>query len=544
MRNLWKALMMVRRCDPWSFRRRLFYELLSSLLPLVNLYLFKLLIDTVQLGVVGQASPSAFLPYLFAMCGIYLLNRVVAALNGINNDVLGQKLIDYVSDLLQRQSARLDMRYYDNPAYHDTFHRAQQEAAYRPLQILGGFMTLGGSLLSIAGVVAMLLTASWWVIAVMIGAVMPGFAVRLYKARQIYRFRRDNTQLYRRTAYYGAVLTARDFAKELRAFSLVPFFRGRFVETRRQLVGRLLSISRRLGVLSILCAFIEAGAMLAVVWLLVHQAFVGAITIGSFVMLFEAFRRGQGYLQGLVGAIAGLYDNRLFVGNLFEFLELEPSIFAPKEPIAVPAEVHEVEFRDVTFRYPDMDRDVLDHFSLRARRGEITRIDGRNGFGKSTLVKLLLRLYDPDSGEVLIDGHDIRQFDPGQLRSRIGVLFQDFARFNCTAGENVGFGHSDGNADVDKALALSGADEVVKRLPQGKATMLGRLFDGGSELSMGQWQRVALARALASEAPILVLDEPTAWLDRGAREHFSAMLQQFKERKIVIVITHSQDLEL
>lgn len=543
MKNLWKALLMVRRCDPWSFRRRVLYELLSSLLPLVNLYLLKLLIDTVQLGVAGRAEASAFLPYLLAMCGVYLLNRVVAALNGINNDVLGQRLIDYVSDLLQRQSARLDMQYYDNPAYHDTFHRAQQEAAYRPLQILANFMALGGSLLSIAGVVAMLLTASWWVIAVMIGAVMPGFAVRLYKARQVYRFRRDNTQLYRRTAYYGAVLTARDFAKELRAFSLAPLFRGRFVEVRRQLVGRLLAISRRLGALSILCAFIEAGAMLAVVWLLVNEAFTGAITIGTFVMLFEAFRRGQGYLQGLVGGIAGLYDNRLFVGNLFEFLELQPTILPPADPVPVPEEVGEVEFRNVTFRYPDMEHDVLSGFSLKARRGEITRIDGRNGFGKSTLVKLLLRLYDPDGGAVLLDGRDIKTFDPRQLRSRVGVLFQDFVRFCCTAEENVAFGHLEGKADVDKALVLSGADEVVGRLPQGKDTMLGRLFDGGSELSMGQWQRVALARALASEAPILVLDEPTAWLDREARRHFASMLQQLKERKIVIVITHSQEME-
>ena len=213
MKNLWKALLMVRACDPWSFRRRILYELLQSLLPLVGLYILKLLIDSVTNVSTSSYSP---LTLLAALCGIFLLTRVVSALSSVNNDVLGQRLIDHVSDLLQHQSARLDMQYYDTPAYHDTLHRAQQEASYRPLQILSNFMALGGSMVSIIGVVVMMITASWWVIVVMVVAVVPGFAVRLYKARRIYRFRRENTQLYRRTSYYGTILTARDFAKELR----------------------------------------------------------------------------------------------------------------------------------------------------------------------------------------------------------------------------------------------------------------------------------------------------------------------------------------
>ena len=543
MKNLWKALLMVRRCDPWSFRRRLLYELLQSLLPLLALYILKLLIDSVtnKAPLTSYLSP---LTLLVALCVVFLLNRIVSALSSINNDVLGQRLIDHVSDLLQHQSARLDMQYYDTPAYHDTLHRAQQEASYRPLQILSNFMALGGSMVSIIGVVAMMITASWWVIVVMVAAVVPGFAVRLYKARRIYRFRRENTQLYRRTSYYSAILTARDFAKELRTFNLAPLFRGRFVEVRKELVTHLLSISRRLGMLEILCAFIEAAAMFAIVWLLLKEAFAGAITIGTFVMLFEAFRRGQGYLQNLVGGIAGLYDNRLFIGNLFEFLQLEPTIVDPEEPAEVPEEITEVEFRGVTFRYPDMERDVLKDFSLSARKGDITRIDGHNGFGKSTLVKLLLRLYDPAEGAVFVNGIDIRRFQPRQLRERMGVLFQDFARFYCTMGENIAFGRSASDlqpptSDLSRALALSGADKVADTLPHGTDTLLGRLFDGGSELSMGQWQRVALARALVSDAPILILDEPSAWLDHDARQHLDETLQKLKDDKILLIITHS-----
>lgn len=539
MKNLWKALLMVRRCDPWSFRRRVFYELLLSLLPLLNLYILKLLIDTVTASTTAHV-PLTTLHLLLAMCGIFLASRIVSALNSVNNDVLSQRLIDHVSDLLQRQSSRLDMEYYDTPAYHDTLHRAQQEASYRPLQILSNFMALGSSLVSVVGVVAMLVTASWWVIAIMVVAVVPGFAVRLYKARRIYRFRRENTQLYRRTSYYSSILTARDFAKELRTFNLAPLFRGRFVEVRTQLVSRLLSISRRLGALEILCALIEAGAMFCIVWLLLHQAFAGAISIGTFVMLFEAFRRGQGYLQTLVAGVAGLYDNRLFISNLFEFLRLEPKVVLPNDPVEMPPEITQVEFRGVTFRYPDMDRDVLTDFSLIARKGSTTRIEGHNGYGKSTLVKLLLRLYDPDRGAILLNGIDIRRFDPRDLRARIGVLFQDFARYNCTLAENIGFGGADDERSIERALRLSGASALAERLPQGAHSLLGRLFDGGSELSMGQWQRVALARALVSDAPILLLDEPSAWLDSNARRLLEQSLQDLKKDKIIIIITHTQ----
>lgn len=538
MKTLWQALMLVRRSDSPSFWRRVLYVLLQSVLPLVNLYLLKLLIDTIAAGVNGTMEPTAFLPYLFAMVAVFLLNRVVAALDSVNGDYLSQRLIDYMSDVMQRQAARLDLAYYDTPSYHDTFHRAQQEAGARPIHILNNFMAVGGATVSIVGVTAMLLTASWWIVPVMVIAVLPSFGVRLYKARSIYNFRRSNTQTYRRTSYYNILLTSREAAKEMRVYRLAPYFRRLFVESRSQLVGRLLRISRRLGLADIFCAVIEAVAMLAIVYLLARQAFGGAITVGTFVMLFEAFRRGQGYLSSLVAGVAGLYDNRLFVNNLFEFLRLEPTILSPDEPLPLPDTIETVEFRDITFRYPDMRHDVLSHYNLTARVGEVTRIEGENGYGKSTLVKLLLRLYDPQQGSVLLNGIDIRRFRLDELRRCMGVLFQDFVRYNCTAGENISFGDTDPHS-VEEAARQAGADKVIAGLPQGVDTQLGRVFDGGQELSMGQWQRLALARAMQSDAPVLLLDEPVAWIDVPAREHFFSTLEQLKQNKIIILITHA-----
>ena len=538
MKKLWQALILVRRCDRRSFRLRVVYVVLQSLLPLVNLYILKLLVDAVTAAATHTVPTAGFSPLtlLAAMVAVFLVNRIVGALNGINNDILGQKLVDYMADIMQRQSARLDMAYYDNPDYYDSLHRAQQEATSRPLAIMGNFMALFGSLLSIAGVVAMLTTASWWVIVVMIVAVMPGFAVRLYKARRIYRFRRDNTQLYRRTGYYSAILSSRDYAKEMRAYNLTDFFRSRFVDTRSRLVRQLLSISRRLGALDILSGFIEAAAMFAVVALLITQALAAAITVGTFVMLFEAFRRGQGYLSSLVASIAALYDNRLFVTNLFDFLDFQPQILTPASPAPMPGKITSIEFRDITFRYPDMQHDVLQHYNLTARRGEVTRIEGENGYGKSTLVKLLLRLYDPQQGSVLINGIDIRTLDLRQLRSSIGVLFQDFGRYALTATENIAFNPS---ADVSVAARLAHADSFIERLPENYHNMLGRTFDGGAELSMGQWQRVAIARLLHTDAPVLVLDEPMAWMDIPTRQLFVETIDKIKHDKIIIIITHT-----
>lgn len=531
--------MMVHRCDPASFWRRLLYELLQSLLPLVNLYILKLLVDNVTQAVQGGNASVCFY-YLLAMVAVFLANRIVSALNRVNNDVLTQRLIDYLSDLMQRQSAALDLAYYDTPAYHDTLHRAQQEANTRPIQILNNFMSVFGSVLSILGVVAMLVTASWWVVIVMMIAVLPSFAVRLYKARSIYAFRRNNTQHYRRTAYYASLLTSREAAKEMRTYRLAPHFRKLFVEVRSQLVDRLLHISRRLGVADVLCGLVEAVAMLLIVWVLVRQTVAAAITLGSFVMLFEAFRRGQGYLTALVTGIAGLYDNRLFVNNLFEFLSLKPTILSPEHPEPLPEHIETIEFRDVTFRYPDMGHDVLSHYNLMARVGEMTRIEGRNGYGKSTLVNLLLRLYDPQQGAILLNGMDIRRYALDDLRRHFGVLFQDFLRFNCTAAENIAFGDIEHPVTAtDTAAQAAGADSIINQLPQSDGTLLGRLFDGGSELSMGQWQRIAFARALYSDAPIILLDEPMAWLDTDSRDHLAQTLSTLSQNKIVIIITHT-----
>ena len=543
MKQLLKALNMIRLCDQKAFWLRIFYVVVQSVLPLLSLYILKFMVDSVTDAkvqtVLGYQLDAYVLLGIF--CFLFLLNRVVNLLSSVNTDIMSQRLIDYLSDRMQKQSARLDMSYFDNPEYHDTYHRAQQEASFRPLQVLNGFMSLFGALITISGIVIMLVSASPWIIVVMVVAVVPSFIVRIVKSRQIYAFRRENTQNYRRTMYYTTLLGGRDYAKEMRTFGLAPFFRDRFVKIRHELVRVLVRISRRIAVYDSICAIVETAALFFVTLFLIISATSGAITVGAFVMLFEAFRRGQAALTSLVSAISGLYDNRLFVGNLFEFLDLEPTIVSPKDAKPFPEKVETVEFRDITFRYPKMERDVLSHFNLMAKAGEVTQIEGENGFGKTTVLKLLLRLYDTDQGAVLINGVNVKEYDLQGLRHGIGAIFQDYVRFYCTAEENIAFG------DVEKhdpervryVAELAGADKIIAKLPKGYDTPLGRMFDGGEELSMGQWQRIALARQLYSDAPVLIFDEPTAWMDVPSRDKFYKTLEMMKNNnKVIILIKH------
>ena len=541
-----QAFRLIWQCDKRGFILKLLYTVCNSLLPLLNLYVLKLLVDAITTAVESKpvdamlwGAPLA--GYIAVFCAVMLLNRWIGVLNTVNNDVLTQRLTDYINNIIQTQSVRLDMAYYDNPDYHDTFHRAQQEAAFRPIRILENTVTVVGSVAALAGIAAMLLAASWQVVAVMLVAVLPSFAVRLYKSRRIYRFRRETTQDLRRTNYYGQLLTNRIFAKEVRAFGLADHFRRLYVDIRARLVQQLLAISRRLALFDAITAILETAAMALVIIFLIRPAISGAMTIGSFVMLFEAFRRGQGHLSSLVSGISGLYEHKLFINNLFEFLNLKPSIVSPQKPLQFPTRVDEVSFDDVTFSYPDIKQPVLSHFSLTARRGEVTLIEGENGRGKTTMLKLLLRLYDPQQGSVRINGIDIRRFDVAELRRNLSVIFQDYVQFCFTARENIVFGDI-GNADDAQRLAQSiraaGADAVVDGLGHGLDTPLGRQFDGGEELSMGQWQRIALARQLYSKAQVLLFDEPTAWMDAEARANFRQTLEALRADHVILLVQH------
>lgn len=518
--------------------------LCTSVLPLALLYAVKYLVDAVEQLV---RSPQGGVPgeiWLFvAVFGlIYLFNRLCSIFDGYISGLLGEKTVNNIQRMIQRQSAEVDMSYFDTPSYYDAMYMAQQESSHRPLVLLDQMTSLVSELITLIGVVCILCAFSFWTVPVMIMAGVPAIWVHMHRVKVLYAWRKSRIKDNREANYHAALQTNRSFAKEVRIYGLSGFVQSRFWEIRNRLYRQRREISGKTSFLSALTVCWDMVTLLLILCLLLHKTWAGLLTVGGFVMYFQAFRKGGGAMRSIVKALSGVYENHLFLSNLFQFLELEHHIQSPAHPVPFPSEISEgIRFDKVTFRYPGAETNVLDKADYFFEPNRINRISGANGMGKTTLVKLLCRLYDPEEGTITVDGTDIRKFDLGEFRRNIAVIFQDFVGYAFTAEDNVTFGRRREESDPDdfqRALVFSGADEVIKKLPHREKTLLGKLFEGGEELSMGQWQRIALARALYRRSPILILDEPNSWMDAEGRANFRKHLPELCRDRLVILISH------
>ena len=531
---------LIYRCDRKGLLWLLLLSTANALLPLANLAVLKKLVDV---GLESRDLRQVML-YVVAFAVIFFLSRFVSTCYNASQDILGQKFADYTNGLVHAQSGKMDLAYYDNVENHNKLYRAQQEASLRPLQLLNNSIRFFNSAVSIIGIVALLAGSSPWAVAVLFITVIPAFLVRLRKSRNLYEFRRERTVVQRRSVYLSSLVTSRNYALEVKARGLSGYFCRKYLDIRQELRDMMNRIIRKMAVYDIFCAVFEAVSVLAVTVILVRGTVSGAYTVGTFVMLFEAFRRGQSSFNDLTVSLAGIYDNLLFISNLFDFMDIKPEVLSPEHPVPFPDDVKEVCFDDICFSYPGSDVPVLNHFSLTARKGEIARIEGPNGFGKTTLVKLLLRLYDPQGGRVLVNGIDIRNFALEDLRHRISAAFQELNIFNFSIRENIELGAL-GEVRTDEerlteAIRLSESSAIIENYPDGLDTMVGREYDNGVVPSMGQKQRLCLARHLYSNADIMIFDEPTAWMDAASRTAFLEHLQGLSSNHVVIFISHIQ----
>jgi ATP-binding cassette, subfamily B, bacterial len=517
----------------------------QGLLPLASLYLMKLMIDAVTAGIAspGQAGTFGRVAVLIALAGAAaLVAALCAALSSYVSEAQSAVITDRISDLLHQKSVEIDLEYYENPRYFDTFHRAQQEAPSRPTRIVNGLVQVGQNGVSLVAVAGLLFSLHWTVAAILFAAVLPGILVRLRYSGTLYRWQRRLTPVERQSWYYHWMLTGDGHAKEIRLFELGDLFRGRFRDFRLRLRRERLRISRRRSAAELAAQAVATVAVYGSYAFIALRALRGNITLGDLVMYTQAFQRGQGFLKQILGGLAGLYEDSLFLSNFYEFLDLRPRIVAPERPAAVPRPVRSgIVFDRVEFGYPGGSRRAIRSVSLEIRPGEHVALVGENGAGKTTLVKLLCRLYDPSAGSVSLDGIDLREFDPAALRREISVILQDYARYNVTARENIWFGDvtlppTDGR--IEAAAARSGADRFIAGLPAGYETNLGRWFEDGEELSLGEWQKMALARAFLREAQIIVLDEPTSSLDARSEVEVFNQFRRLAEGRTAVLISH------
>jgi ATP-binding cassette subfamily B protein len=530
---------------PWTVAW-LVLLVLEGIVPVGLVYLTKLLVDALVAATRNGASwpqVRTVLIVVAALAGFTLLGEVMRKAVGWIRTVQAELVQDHINDLIHTQSIAADLAFYEFPDYYDHLHRARSEATFRPVALLENVGTLLQNSVTLLAMGAVLVLLGPWLAAALFISVIPALWVVVHFNVINYKWRQRITEDERRAYYYDSLLTQGESASELRLFALGDHFRSTYRALRTRLRNERAALVRRESIAElgagILAMAITGAALTWIVW----RAAKGLVTLGELALIYGAFNQGQRLLRSLLENVGQLYSNSLFLGNLFEFLSLEPKVI---EPPAAQARVvedlqREIRFDGVTFRYPESERKALDNFSLKIRAGQIAAIVGPNGAGKSTLIKLLCRFYDPESGRIEIDDVDLRQIETQSLRRLITVLFQEPVHYNMSVSENVEFGdlqNSSTNSEIQAALAAAGAKEIVERLPHGYRSLLGRLFAGGRELSVGEWQRIALARAFLRRAPLIILDEPTSALDPWAEADWLRRFRDLAAGRTAIIITH------
>lgn len=515
----------------------------QGLLPAATVYLTKLVVD----GVVASVRTGSSWPYvrhvlllLLLLGGILLLLEVVRNASKWVRTVQAELLQDHIASLIHEKSVTADLAFYELSDYFDHLHRARAEARYRPVALLGNLGALLQSTITLLAMGAILIPLGPWLALALMLSTLPAFYVVVHYALAEYQWRQRTTTDDRRAWYYDWIMTTAEAAAELRLFGLGKHFQSNYQGIRGRLRGERFQLMRRQSVAELgasLIALVIIGAALGwMVWKALH----GLVTLGELALIYAAFNQGQGLMRTLLENAGQLYGNSLFLGNLFEFLALKPLVSEGRGKKVTDVEIG-IAFKGVSFSYPDASGKALDDFTMTIPSGKIVAIVGPNGAGKSTLLKLLCRFYDPDSGAIEIDNHDLRDIATEDLRRLITVLFQQPFHYNTTVRENILYGDlkvDPSDAEIQNAIRAAGAEEIVARLPNKEQTLLGRWFAGGTELSVGEWQRIALARAFLRHAPIIILDEPTSALDPWAEADWLERFRKLAIGRTAIIITH------
>lgn len=509
------------------------------------LYAIKRLVDSVtgMLTANGLDAGAGDALVLVVIAGALTLALLVSrALASLAREAQGLQVADYLDGKIHAKAIDVDLAFYESPRYFDTLRRARQYGTRRPMQVTANLVGFVRNGLMLLGIAALILTIDWLLLPLLLLVIIPALLVRLYFTRHLYDWQRERTQTERRAGYLDWLLTTDRNAKEMRLAGLGRYLMNLHRKLRGGIRRQRLAIGRKRTVSELLVAVIGSLAFFAALAFLTLQTAGGDNSVGDLVLFVLIFQRAQATGQEVVKQVSSLYEDHLYLGFLFDFLAIEPGVTSPAAPRTIPDPlVQGVVLKDVTFAYPGSETPALEGINLELPPGEIIALVGANGSGKTSLVKLLCRLYDPNGGRVLLDGIDIREFDLAQYRNRFGVLFQDYSKYADTAAENIRYGDVTLPVDAEAirdAARQSGADSFIRELANGYDTRLTRMFDQGREISIGQWQRIALARALVHPAKYLVLDEPSSNLDPEAEYELFRDLRQILGPRGALIISH------
>jgi ATP-binding cassette subfamily B protein len=543
LKNLPRALRLVWDASPGVVSGIVLSRIAAALVPLGVLLVTKRVIDLA--AAVGRTHGPVPARTAWLLLGAGFLLGALALLFGRVSDYLEARLADEfnrtVSLRVMRHAAALDLASFEDASFYDQLERARVQATDR-----AALLTAMGSLVQrLVGLAALALSVVYyspWLFAVLLVCVVPTFAGESHFAFRGYTLARRMTPLRRELDYLRVLGSSRESAKEVKMFALGGHLYDRYREVSEKLIGANRALGRRrlLGgtLLGILGSLGYYGGYAYLVW----EALRGSITVGTLTFLAGATAAANTELQTLFSLFSSISEQALFLTDLLAFLSVSPRIVSRPGALPAPRPIRDgIEFRRVSFRYPGSDRLVLRDLELRMAKDERVALVAENGAGKTTFVKLLARLYEPADGEILLDGVDLRDYRIEDLHNEIGVVFQDFFRYDMAVRENIAAGRVElvrDDSALWEAARKSGADRMVAQLPRQLEQMLGRRFEGGVDLSGGQWQRMALARAYLRDAQVLILDEPTASLDAVAEAQVFAKFAELAREKMAILISH------
>jgi ATP-binding cassette subfamily B protein len=525
--------------------------IVAGVIPAGSAYTSKLLINAVVAGIrvhadhlpdrtVLSAGPlhtpvittvEAIVVLAIVQLLLFALSSLLQTLRNITQQLLQNAVTVRIQLMVMEKAASLDLAFYEDPAHYDLLRRAQNDSINRPVMMISTAFGLVQTALTFVTMIALLLGVSPLLALLALASPIPAFIADTRYGWRGYNIARWGSRLLRRMNYLVQLVTTDSYAKEVKLFELGDYFIQRyrliaeaFYGSQRRLLTRRYSIGFAWGLLSTLAT--------SITYLYVAlQAIAARLTLGDLTLYTTAAQSVQGSIQGILSGFSGMYEHNLYLNNLFELMESKPALTAPVNPRPLPQPLRgEITFDSVSFAYPGAEGNALTDLSFTARPGETIAVVGRNGAGKTTLFKLICRLYDPTGGRILIDGVDIRDLEPDELRAQIGGMFQDY-----------GLGHLPALNDrpaIETAATRGGADELIETLPEGYDTALGKWFDAGVNLSGGEWQKVALARAYMRDAQLLILDEPTAALDARAEYEVFVRFAELIGGRMAILISH------
>jgi ATP-binding cassette subfamily B protein len=553
LRNLPPFLKLVWRTSPALTLSQSLLRIARALLPVATLYVGKLIIDEVVL--LAQAPPAAEdlrqwiasglldrIGWLLALeFGLAVLSDVLGRAVSLLDSLLSERFSNETSLRLMQHAATLDLEDFEDSELQDRLERARRQAAGRT-SLIGQLFSQAQDVVTVASFAAGLIVYAPWLIALLAVALVPAFVGEAHFNAQSYALNYARTSERRELDYVRQTGASAETAKEVKIFGLNAFLIDRyrtlatsFFEANRRIALRRASWGSLLSAIGTVAYYV---AYAYIVWRTIHHDF----SIGDLTFLAGSFRRLRNLLENLLLGFSQLAGQALYLDDLFSFFEIQPEIVPPANPRPFPVPIQDgFAFENVGFRYPGAERWAVRGLTFKLHAGEILALVGENGAGKTTLVKLLARLYDPDEGRILLDGHDLREYDLFAMRANIGVIFQDFVRYHFTAADNIAVGRieaRDDRARIVAAAERSLADEVIRKLPKGYDQIIGKRFRTGIDLSGGEWQKVAIARAYMRDAQLLILDEPTAALDARSEFEVFKRFKELSQGKTAVLISH------